>query len=147
VRYGLWPSLAASAVASLAYNFFFLPPLYTFTIADPTNVAAFALFAALSFIVSNLAARGRMQTVTAHERVRTVEQLYAFSRKLAGAGTLDDVLWATAHQIATMLKVRAGCFPRRVDRVKAGYPPRTGSRRAICCRALAWRRSAPAGRS
>ena len=47
-----------------------------------------------------------MQTVTAQERVRTVESLYAFSRKLAGAGTLDDVLWATAYQIASMLKVR-----------------------------------------
>ena len=41
VRYGLWPSLFASIVASLCYNFFFLPPVYTFTIAHPTNVAAF----------------------------------------------------------------------------------------------------------
>lgn len=41
VRYGLWPSLLASVAASLAYNFFFLPPVYTFTITDPTNVAAF----------------------------------------------------------------------------------------------------------
>src|SRR5262249_28702891 len=40
-RYGLWPSLVASIVASLCYNFFFLPPIYTFTITDPTNVAAF----------------------------------------------------------------------------------------------------------
>ncbi len=38
VRYGLWPSLLACVAASLAYNFFFLPPLYTFTVADPENV-------------------------------------------------------------------------------------------------------------
>ena len=44
VRYGLWPSLLASVAASLCYNFFFLPPLYTFTITDPTNVAAFVFF-------------------------------------------------------------------------------------------------------
>ena len=43
VRFGLWPSLFASVVASLCYNFFFLPPVYTFTIADPTNVAALCL--------------------------------------------------------------------------------------------------------
>ena len=43
VRYGLWPSLLASVAASLCYNFFFLPPIYTFTITDPTNVAAFVL--------------------------------------------------------------------------------------------------------
>src|SRR6202008_2779879 len=34
VRFGLWPSLLASVCASLAYNFFFLPPIYTFTITD-----------------------------------------------------------------------------------------------------------------
>ena len=38
--------------------------------------------------------------------MRTTESLYAFSRKLAGTATLDDVLWATAYQIALMLKVR-----------------------------------------
>src|SRR5205823_1546196 len=91
VRYGLWPSLLATVAASLCYNFFFMPPVYTFTITDPTNVAAFVLFTVLTIVVSNLAARGRTYTVTAHERVRSVESLYAFSRKLAGAGTLDDV--------------------------------------------------------
>ena len=106
VRYGLWPSLVASVAASLGYNFFFLPPVYTFTITDPTNVAAFVLFAVLAIVVSNLAGRAQTQTVTALERVRSIESLYAFSRKLAGAGTLDDVLWATAYQIAAMLKVR-----------------------------------------
>ncbi|MFX5583152.1 DUF4118 domain-containing protein, partial [Acinetobacter baumannii] len=44
VRYGLFPSLVASFVASLCYNFFFLPPVYTFTITDPTNIAAFFFF-------------------------------------------------------------------------------------------------------
>src|SRR5262249_9120604 len=38
VRYGLWPSLLASVTASLCYNFFFLPPIYTFTITDPINI-------------------------------------------------------------------------------------------------------------
>src|SRR5262249_29589651 len=35
VRYGLWPSLLASLVSSVLYNFFFLPPIYTLTITDP----------------------------------------------------------------------------------------------------------------
>ena len=125
VRYGLWPSLLATVVASLCYNFFFLPPIYTFTITDPTNVAAFVVFTLLSILVSNLAARGRSQMTIAHERVRSIESLYAFSRKLAGAGTLDDVLWATAHQIASMLKVRVVLLlPEHGSiAVKAGYPP------------------------
>src|SRR6185295_14246175 len=105
VRYGLWPSLFATVVSSLCYNFFFLPPIYTFTITDPTNIGAFVFFTIVAVVVSHFAARGRTRTVAAHERIRAVELLYAFSRKLAGVGTLDDVLWATAYQTALMLKV------------------------------------------
>src|SRR5450631_578457 len=106
VRFGLWPSLLASVAASLCYNFFFLPPIHTFTITDPTNIAAFFFFMLIAILVSNLAARVRSQAVSAIGRVRTTESLYAFSRKLAGTATLDDVLWASAYQIALMLKVR-----------------------------------------
>jgi two-component system sensor histidine kinase KdpD len=125
VRYGLLPSLTASVAASLCYNFFFLPPIYTFTITDPVNVAAFVLFTIVAVIVSHVAARGRSQTVTAQGRVRTLESLYAFSRKLAGAGTLDDVLWATAYQTALMLGVRVVLLlpEHGAIAVKAGYPP------------------------
>ncbi|HEX8808862.1 MAG TPA: sensor histidine kinase KdpD, partial [Xanthobacteraceae bacterium] len=125
VRFGLLPSLFASVVSALCYNFFFLPPIYTFTIADPHNIAAFALFTLVAVIVSHVAARGRLQALTAQTRVRTVESLYSFSRKLAGAGTLDDVLWATAFQTAMMLQVRAVLLlpDRGMLRVKSGYPP------------------------
>ena len=42
--FGTWPALLASLTASLAYNFFFLPPLYQFTITDPANVLALFFF-------------------------------------------------------------------------------------------------------
>jgi two-component system, OmpR family, sensor histidine kinase KdpD len=89
VRYGLWPSLVASVAASLCYNFFFLPPLYTFTIADPTNVAAFFFFTAMAIVVSNLAARVRTLAVAAMARARTTDALYAFSRQ-AGRGSVPS---------------------------------------------------------
>jgi two-component system sensor histidine kinase KdpD len=124
-RYGLWPSLLASVAASLCYNFFFLPPVYTFTITEPTNVAAFFFFMLIALLVSNVAARVRSQADTAIGRVRTTESLYAFSRKLAGTATLDDVLWASAYQAALMLKVRVVLLLPEdgVLTVKAGYPP------------------------
>src|ERR1700728_430726 len=125
VRYGLWPSLLASVASSLCYNFFFLPPVYTFTITDPTNVAAFFFFMLVAIIVSNVAARGRTLALAAMERARTTDALYSVSRKLAGAGTLDDVLWATAYQTALMLKVRVVLLLPEGDSiaVKTGYPP------------------------
>jgi two-component system sensor histidine kinase KdpD len=149
VRYGLWPSLLASVTASLCYNFFFLPPVYTFTITDPTNVIAFFFFMLVAVLVSNVAARVRTQAVTAIGRVRTTESLYAFSRKLAGTATLDDVLWAAAYQTALMLKVRVVLLLAEdgVLTVKAGYPPEDRLDKADLAAAnWAWSNDRPAGR-
>ena len=65
VRFGLLPSLVATVASTLAYNFFFLPPIYKFTIADPNNVVAFGFFALVAVIVSSVAARARTQAMTA----------------------------------------------------------------------------------
>src|SRR5262249_19654146 len=129
MRFGRGPSLLASLVAVLAYNFFFLPPIYTFTIADPENVVALFFFAVVALIASGLATRVRGQAVAARHRAKTTDDLYQFSRKLSVAVTLDDLLWATAHQIAMMLKVRVVLLlPDEPDAggaiaVRAGFPP------------------------
>jgi two-component system sensor histidine kinase KdpD len=125
VAYGLLPSLFACFVSVLAYNFFFLPPLYTFTIADPENVVALFFFAVVAVIASNLTARVRAEAVTARHRAKTTEDLYLFSRKLAGSISLDDLLWATAYQIAMMLKLRVVLLLPGDEglEVRAGYPP------------------------
>jgi two-component system sensor histidine kinase KdpD len=149
VRFGLGPSLLASVVGSLAYNFFFLPPVYTFTIADPTNIAAFFFFMLVAVLVSNLAARVRAQAVSAFGRVRTTESLYAFSRKLTGTATLDDVLWASAYQIALMLRVRVVLLlpEHGIITVKTGYPPEDQLDQADLAAAnWAWSNDRPAGR-
>jgi len=149
VRFGLLPSLLASVAASLCYNFFFLPPTYTFTITDPTNVAAFFFFMLIAVVVSNVAARVRTQAVSATERARTTEYLYSFSRKLASTATLDDVLWATAYQTALMLKVRVVLLlPEHGSiAVKAGYPPEDELDQADLAAAnWAWTNDRPAGR-
>jgi two-component system, OmpR family, sensor histidine kinase KdpD len=149
VRFGLWPSLFASVASALAYNFFFLPPIYTFTIADPHNVTAFGFFTLVAVIVSSVAARGRTQAVATMERARTTESLYAFSRKLAGAGTLDDVLWATAYQTALMLKVWVVLLlpERGTIAVKTGYPPEDILDEAdIAAAKWAWENNRVAGR-
>jgi len=149
VRFGLWPSLFTSVIASLCYNFFFMAPLYTLTIADPTNVGAFVFFILMAGVVSNVAARVRTQALTAMDRARTTESLYTFSRKLAGVGTLDDVLWATAYQTALMLKVRVVLLLPQNDTivVMAGYPPEDMLDEAdLAAAKWAWQSNRPAGR-
>ena len=149
VRFGLWPSLLASIASTLCYNFFFTEPYYTFAIADPKNVLAVIFFTLVAIIVSNVAARARVQAVAAMARARTTELLYAFRRKLAAVGTLDDVLWATAYQIALMLKVRVVLLLSEKESiaVKSGYPPEDRLADADFAAAKwAWDNKRPAGR-
>ncbi len=149
VVYGLWPALFASFVSVLAYNFFFLPPLYTFTIADPENVVALFFFGVVAVIASNLTARVRAQAIVARQRARTTEELYQFSRKLAGAANLDDLLWATVHQIALMLKVRVVILLPEdgTVAVRAGYPPEDSLDAAdLAAAKWCWERNRAAGR-
>jgi two-component system sensor histidine kinase KdpD len=149
VAYGLWPSLFACLLSVLTYNFFFLPPLYTFTIADPENVVALFFFALVAAIASNLASRVRGQAIAARQRAKTTEELYQFSRKLAGAITLDDLLWAIAHQIASMLKVRVVLLLPEGETVtvRAGYPPEDILDEAdLAAAKWSWQHSRPAGR-
>ena len=149
MAYGLWPALFACLISVLAYNFFFLPPLYTFTIADPENVVALFFFALVAVIVSNLAARIRAQAVTARQRAKTTEDLYLFARKLAGSVMLDDLLWATAFQIASMLKVNVVLLlPKEgTVAVRAAYPPEDAFDEAdLAAAKWAWQNDQPAGR-
>jgi two-component system sensor histidine kinase KdpD len=142
VRYGLGPALAGSAVGVLAYSFFFVPPLYTLAVSDPTNVVALFFFLIIAVVTSNLAAQVRVQAVAARRRAETTEALHAFSRQVADVVALDDLLRATAGQIASMLAldvvlllpdeagrlhVRAGCSsaapidPADLDAVRAAW--------------------------
>jgi two-component system sensor histidine kinase KdpD len=125
VIHGLRPALYSCILSALSFNFFFLPPRYTLTIDDPESVLALLFFFGVAIIASNLTATVQRQAAGARQRARTTEDLYLFSKKLAGTGTLDDVLWATAFQLASMLKVRVVLLLPEGDTiaVKAGYPP------------------------
>ncbi len=147
--WGLWPSLYASLLSVLAYNFFFLPPIYTFTIADPENVLVLACFLIAAVIASNLAASVRAQADAALIRARTTDDLYQFSRKLAALGTLDDLLWATVYQVAAMLKLRVVMLLPDGDSVavRAGYPPEDSLDGSdIAAARWSWQHDRPAGR-
>ncbi len=94
-------------------------------------------------------ARVRDQVMTARERAKVTEDLYLFSRKLAGIVSLDDLLWATVYQIAAMLKVRVVLLLPDGDgiSVRAGYPPEDLLDDAdLAAARWAWEHSRAAGR-
>lgn len=149
VRGGLEAGLFASILGALSFNFFFLEPRYTFTVRDPESLVALFFYFGVALVASNLTAAVQRQAVAARQRVRTTENLYLFSKKLASTGTLDDVLWATAFQIASMLQVRVVILLPEGDSVvvKAGYPPDDTLVDAdIAAAKWAWEHNRPAGR-
>lgn len=124
-RYGLGPSIFASLLSVFAVNFFFLPPLYSLVIADPSNVTTLVFFLVVAVVTSNLQSRARLQARAAAARARATAELYGFSRKLAAIASADDLLWAAAYQIASMLKLRVVILMPQDGslQVVAGYPP------------------------
>jgi two-component system sensor histidine kinase KdpD len=87
--------------------------------------------------------------MSARQRAKMTEDLYQFSRKLAGVVTLDDLLWATAYQMALMLKVRVVLLLPEADSiaVRAGYPPEdTLDDADLAAAKWSWDHAQPAGR-
>ncbi|HXJ06667.1 MAG TPA: DUF4118 domain-containing protein [Candidatus Acidoferrum sp.] len=97
--WGMAVSLFMSVAAVLAINYFFLPPVGTFTIADPQNWVALLAFLVTSIMGSQLSARMRSQADQAHQRGHEIERLYKFSQKLLSEGNVIQLMNAIPNYI------------------------------------------------
>jgi two-component system, OmpR family, sensor histidine kinase KdpD len=124
----LWVAVTTSVAAMVAFNFFFLPPVGTLTIADPQNWVALFTFLAVSLVASNLSSAVRARERVALERRDEVARLFDLSR---------DVLLMTdsAEAIANLARVVA----RRFDlNYVAVCLPRARPNAASCDEAPEW---------
>ncbi len=149
ITWGLKPSIVASVVSVLAYNFFFVPPVYTFTIASPQDFLTLLVFLIVAVLTSHLTARVREQAEAAKRRESSTAALYALSRQIAGAAEIDDVLRAIVTQVAHILRARVAVLLPEAGQLvfKAGYPSDmflTEAERAAAT--WAWQHNQPAGR-
>ncbi|MEW6211735.1 MAG: DUF4118 domain-containing protein, partial [Acidobacteriota bacterium] len=76
LKWGARPAVAASLLGMLCFNFFFLPPVGTFTIADPENWVALSVFLITAVTVGQLSAHARRRAEESEERRREIERLY-----------------------------------------------------------------------
>lgn len=146
---GRWPAIYASVLAALVFNFFYLDPLHTFSIRDAESVVALFFFFGAALVTSNLTARVHAQAAAARARARVTESLFLFSKRLAVAATLDDVLWVSVNQIASMLRLNTVILlpEGSTVAVRAGFPPDdTLAERDIAAAQWAWEHNKPAGR-
>jgi two-component system sensor histidine kinase KdpD len=108
--WGLWISVFMSLAATLTYNYFFLPPVGTFTIADPQNWVALGTFLATSVLASDLSTRARNQADEANRRRHEVERLYKFSQRMLIAGNPIELLNDIPRQIVDSFEVGAAAL-------------------------------------
>jgi len=123
--YGLRPGLLAGGLAALAYNFFFLPPVYTFTIADPQNAVTIVVLLGVALVTSQLAARVRAQGALAATSARQNAALAGFARALAAAPDEVALGQALAGETAALFDARA-VYLTRCDgamTILAAVPP------------------------
>jgi len=97
---GLRPALAVAAAGFLAWDFFFIPPLYTLTISNVHDSMALALFGAVAVLSGSLASRVRGEARAAQARIEGLRRIGTFSRKLGEAATEPELLAEIARQAA-----------------------------------------------
>jgi two-component system sensor histidine kinase KdpD len=102
-RFGLRPGLFASVIAGLAYNFFFLPPLHTFTIADPQSLLTMLVLIGIAGLVSNLAGRLRVRATLSARSASENSQVAAFGQALARSSTWQETANTVCHEIGALL--------------------------------------------
>jgi len=105
--WGLRFSLFTAVLATVAYNYFFLPPLFRFTIADPQNWIALFAFLFTAVVASQLSERARRSTQHADQRRHEVERLYAFSQQLWLSENVFELLNTIPKHIASSFDVSA----------------------------------------
>jgi two-component system, OmpR family, sensor histidine kinase KdpD len=105
--WGMVISALMSVMAMLAFNWFFLPPITTFTVGDPQNWVALLAFLVTAILGGQLSGRMRREADAANRRRREIEKLYAFSQKLLGEGNAIQLLNAIPNHIVETFEAGA----------------------------------------
>ena len=121
--WGMAVSVAMSLLAVVAFNYFFLPPVGTLTIADPQNWVALFAFLVTSIVGSQLSSRIRTEADEAHQRRREVERLYQFSRKLLGEGNVIQLMNAIPDYVVESFEAGAAALflPQKDKFYRSGF--------------------------
>src|SRR5436190_5532937 len=123
--FGMWSAIYASVLSFLAYDFFFIEPLYTLQITEPSELLSLIIFLIVAIVTSTLAGRIRDQARTANQRMIATRRLYEFTWKLSGLTSIDAVADGAAGEIHVSLRRPAVILLRQNDELSlaAAWPP------------------------
>jgi two-component system sensor histidine kinase KdpD len=113
VAWGRGPSVLASVLSVLAFDFFFVPPQLTFAVSDTEYLLTFVGLFLVGLVVSSLAAQAREQAEAARSRAEQTGALYALSRELAAASETEQLLRVVLrHVVQTFGREAAILLPQ-----------------------------------
>ena len=101
-RYGRLPSVLTSLLGVAAFDFFFVPPYYTFAVADAQALSTFAVMLVVGLVIGGLTTRITRQAQSAAERERQTAALAAMTRELAQAGSPNAVAAMAALHVGAV---------------------------------------------
>ncbi|WOH69367.1 DUF4118 domain-containing protein [Bradyrhizobium sp. BWA-3-5] len=104
VSFGKWLAIYTSLLSFLAYDFFFIEPLYTFQITEPSELLSLIIFLIVAVVSATLAGRIRDQARATNERMIATRRLYEFTWKLSGLTSIDAVADGAAGEIHVSLR-------------------------------------------
>jgi two-component system, OmpR family, sensor histidine kinase KdpD len=105
-RSGRGPTILASVLSVAAFDFFFVPPYYTFAVSDTQYFVTFGVMLVVALVISGLAVRIRTQAEAAREREQRIAALYAMSRELASTRGVRDLLQVAGRHITEVFRTR-----------------------------------------
>jgi two-component system sensor histidine kinase KdpD len=109
-RLGVVPAVIAAIAGGGATAFFFYPPIYSFLVQDPQHLIELPLFVFVAIVTGHLATNLKRQADVARRRESEVQELYAFSRRLAAAHTAGDIYIAIREHLASIVGCRTLLF-------------------------------------
>jgi two-component system sensor histidine kinase KdpD len=104
-RWGLWLGLVTALASTAAFNFFHIPPTGRFTIADPQNWVALAVYFAAAVVTSTLAGRARERALEAEQRRSEADLAADLAHLVLGGTAAEDGLREAGRRIASAVRL------------------------------------------
>jgi len=148
VYLGRGPAVFSSFLGILAFDFFFVPPRFTFTVADTEYLLTFAGFLIVGIVISYLTAQVREQGEAAQRREAETSALYALSRDLAIADDFAAILTAVTTHVEQTFGRDIVIYLPEGERLQAHSQIADVERDETALEAVAWvfQNGEPAGR-
>jgi two-component system, OmpR family, sensor histidine kinase KdpD len=110
IRYGRGPSALSAILGVGAFDFFCVPPYYSFAVTDTQYFITFMVMLVVGLLLSNLTSTIRQQAFSARQRERRTAALYSMSREQATAMTKDQVIRTSVKHIAEVFDCKVAAW-------------------------------------